>query len=391
MPADRPAPHGRGAAGNPANRFELICYQRDPDDPVEDSPGPATRFFRDSSRSILAHNDSPDVGFDTSINPYRGCEHGCSYCYARPYHEYLGLSAGLDFETKIFVKEDAPQLLRRELSSPKWQPRVVALSGITDAYQPAERRFQVTRRCLEVLAAFRNPVGIVTKNRLVARDRDILGDLSRDRAAGVWISVTSLDSDLAGRMEPRATHPAGRLAAITELREAGVLVGVLAAPMIPGLNDHELPAILQAAADAGARYAGYITLRLPHGVKGIFRDWLEQHYPDRLEKVLGRIRDMHGGALNDPRFGSRMRGQGEMARQTEALFAAACRRTGLSRSSPGLSIAAFRRPGGTQGLLFGSDMLGQEAAMLTGSASSAGAAAASAKARNSTTPSSTVR
>jgi DNA repair photolyase len=352
MPIDLAAINGRGAADNPANRFEPIFYQRDADDAEEDSPSPQTRFYRDSSRTILAHNDSPDVGFDTSINPYRGCEHGCAYCYARPYHEYLGLSAGLDFETKIFVKEDAPALLRQELSSKKWQPQVVAISGVTDPYQPAERRFRVTRGCLEVLAEFCNPVGIVTKNRLVARDRDILGDLARHRAAAVWLSVTTLDGELARRLEPRATQPEGRLAAITELADAGVLVGVLAAPMIPGLNDHELPAILSAAAAAGARYAGYIMLRLPYGVKGIFDDWLSQHYPERREKVLGRVRDMHGGALNDPRFGARMRGEGEMARQTEALFAAACKRTGLSRDSVGLSAEAFRPPGGKQGFLF---------------------------------------
>jgi DNA repair photolyase len=352
MISDGPAPHGRGAATNPANRFELICYQRDPDDPIEESPSPTTQFFRDGTRTILAHNDSPDIGFDTSINPYRGCEHGCAYCYARPYHEYLGLSAGLDFETKIFVKEDAPELLRRELTSPKWRPRVIALSGVTDPYQPAERRFRLSRRCLEVLAEFRNPVGIVTKNRLVARDRDILADMSAYRAAAVWVSVTTLDAELARRMEPRTTQPPGRLAAIRALAEAGVIVGVLAAPMIPGLNDHELPAILKAAADAGARYAGYIILRLPYGVKELFADWLLRHYPDRHDKVLNRLRDMHGGKLNDPRFGARMRGEGELAAQIDALFAAGCRRAGLSRAFPGLSSDSFRPAGGRQGMLF---------------------------------------
>jgi DNA repair photolyase len=352
MASDRPAPHGRGAASNPANRFELICYQRDPDDPIDESPGPSTHFFRDRTRTILAHNDSPDVGFDTSINPYRGCEHGCAYCYARPYHEYLGLSAGLDFETKIFVKEDAPQLLRRELSSPSWKPQVIGLSGVTDPYQPAERRFRLTRRCLEVLAEFRNPVGIVTKNGLVARDGDVLGELARYRAAMVWLSLTTLDNELARRMEPRATQPRGRLAAMTALADAGVLVGVLTAPVIPGLNDHELPALLRAAADAGARYAGYLMLRLPYGLKELFADWLTRHYPDRGDKVLGRLRDMHGGALNDSRFGARMRGEGEMAAQIEALFGAACRKAGLSRSSPGLSAAAFQPAGGKQGMLF---------------------------------------
>ncbi len=352
MPADRPAPPGRGAAANPANRFELICYQRDPDDPADEPPGPATRFFRDSARTILAHNDSPDVGFDTSINPYRGCEHGCAYCYARPTHEYLGFSAGLDFETKIFVKEDAPRLLHKELSSPRWRPHVIAMSGVTDPYQPAERRFRLTRGCLEVLADFRNPVGIVTKSRLVARDADLLGELARHNASAVWLSLTTLDDELSGRLEPRATRPAGRLAAITALTRAGVPVGVLTAPVIPGLNDHELPALLRAAADAGARYAGYVLLRLPYGLKELFDDWLVRHYPARRDKVLGRVRGLHGGALNDPRFGARMTGEGEMARQIEGLFDAGCRRAGLSRAAPGLSAAAFRRPGGTQALLF---------------------------------------
>ncbi len=352
MALDRPAPHGRGAAANPANRFELICYERNPDEPPDESPGPQTRFYGDSSRTILAHNDSPDVGFDTSINPYRGCEHGCAYCYARPNHEFLGLSAGLDFETKIFVKEDAPALLRRELSSPRWRPRMIALSGVTDPYQPAERSFRLTRRCLEVLAEFRNPVGIVTKNRLVARDRDLLGELARHQAAVVSVSLTTLDPELSRRMEPRATRPAGRLAAVRALADAGVPVSVLTAPVIPGLNDHELPALLRAAADAGARYAGYIFLRLPFGLKELFADWLARNYPDRREKVLGRLREAHGGALNDPRFGMRMRGQGEMARQIEALFDAGCRRAGLGRGWPDLSPAAFRHPGGNQGELF---------------------------------------
>src|SRR6516164_4617246 len=266
MQADQSPPRGRGAADNPANRFEAIHYEIDPDVDESERPAPTTQFLKDTSRSIIATNDSPDVGFSASINPYRGCEHGCAYCYARPTHEYLGFSAGLDFETKIMVKEDAARLLRRELSSPRWRPRAIAMSGVTDPYQPAERRFRLTRRCLEVLAEFRNPVGIVTKNRLVERDRDVLGDLARDRAAAVWLSVTTLDGSLAGKMEPRASQPAGRLAAITALADAGVPVGVLTAPVIPGLNDHELPAILTAARQAGARFAGYTMVRLPLGV-----------------------------------------------------------------------------------------------------------------------------
>jgi DNA repair photolyase len=350
---DEPAPiHGRGASANPPNRFELLRYEPDPDEPPDAGPAPATQFFGDNSRSIIATNDSPDVGFDASINPYRGCEHGCTYCYARPYHEYLGLSSGLDFETKIFVKEDAPELLRRELASPRWQPRTVGISGVTDCYQPIERRLRLTRRCLEVFAEFRNPVTIVTKSHLVARDADLLAELAAHQAAKVLLSVTTLDGDLAGKLEPRATQPAGRLAAIAELTQAGVPAGVLVAPIIPGLTDHEVPAILAAAAEAGASFAGFTVLRLPHAVGQLFEQWLTQHFPDRKDKVLGRVRDLHGGTLDDPRFGLRMRGEGILAETIRNLFTLSCRRAGIPKRSPPLSAAAFRRPGGTQRLLF---------------------------------------
>jgi DNA repair photolyase len=342
---------GRGAATNPANRFELLQYEPDPElEP--DGSTPITQFFRDSSRSVIARNDSPDVGFDASINPYRGCEHGCVYCYARPTHEYLGFSAGLDFETKIMVKEDAPELLRGELSSPHWKPQPLALSGVTDPYQPIERRLHLTRRCLEVLAEFRNPVVIITKNRLVTRDTDLLVELASHRTISVFVSVTTLDPELARTLEPRATAPAGRLAAIEELAKAGVPVGTLIAPIIPGLTDHELPAIAAAVASAGARYAGYVMLRLPYAVTNLFTEWLERHRPASKERVLGRIRDVRNGNLNDPRFGSRMRGEGVLAEQIRALFHLACERAGLNQSRPELSTAAFRRPQGTQRLLF---------------------------------------
>jgi DNA repair photolyase len=343
--------HGRGASANPANRFELIQYEPDPE-AGPDGTAPATQFFRDSSRSIVAYNDSPDVGFDASINPYRGCEHGCVYCYARPTHEYLGFSAGLDFETKIMVKEDAPELLRRELSSPRWKPQPLALSGVTDPYQPIERRLRLTRRCLEVLAEFRNPVVIVTKNRLVTRDTDLLAELASHSAAAVFVSVTTLDADLARELEPRATSPAGRLTAIGELAKAIVPVGTMIAPIIPGLNDHELPAIANAVAAAGARYAGYVMLRLPYAVTDLFAKWLEQHRPASKERILGRIREVRNGNLNDPRFSSRMRGEGVLAEQVRALFLLSCRRAGLNRSRPELSTAGFRRPQGTQLSLF---------------------------------------
>lgn len=344
------ARHGRGSTSNPANRFELIVREPEPGD--EDGPGPRTQFFRDSSRSIIATNDSPDIGFDASINPYRGCENGCAYCYARPFHEYLGFSAGLDFETKILVKEDAPLLLRRELNSPRWKPQLIALSGVTDAYQPIERRLQLTRRCLEVLAEFRNPAGVVTKSRLVCRDVDLLAQLAQWNAASVCLAVTTLDAELARRMEPRATQPAGRLAAIAELAAAGVPVGVLVAPVIPGLTEQEMPAILGAARAAGARFAGFVSLRLPLGVADLFSDWLERHYPDRTERVLGRLREARGGKLNDARFGSRMRAEGVLAQQVRALFLLTCQRLGLKPTFPLLSAAHFRRPGGEQKLLF---------------------------------------
>ncbi|HYV38434.1 MAG TPA: PA0069 family radical SAM protein [Gemmataceae bacterium] len=336
--------HGRGVSDNPTGRFERIAYERDPDVSVEDEVAPATVLLRDTSRTIIATNDSPDVGFDASINPYRGCEHGCSYCYARPYHEYLGMSAGLDFETKILVKEDAPELLRKELLSPKWQPKVLGISGVTDAYQPIERRLRITRRCLEVLTEFRNPVGIVTKNHLVARDADLLTELARFDAALVFVSVTTLDANLSRRMEPRASHPDARLAAVKDLRAAGVPVGVMVAPIIPGLNDHEVPTILQAAAAAGAMFAHYTILRLPHGVADLFEQWLAQHFPDRKDKVLGRIRDMRGGKLNESDFGKRMRGDGILAKAIGDLFAMARQKAGLERMPPKVSTASFRRP-----------------------------------------------
>ena len=249
MQSDSTQLRGRGAAGNPANRFESIHLERDADwDPAED-PAPATKFFRDSTGTIINYNDSPDIGFRASLNPYRGCEHGCIYCYARPTHEYLGFSAGLDFETRIMVKDRAPELLRHELASPKWEPQVIALSGVTDCYQPVERRLKLTRRCLEVLAEFRNPVGIVTKNHLVTRDLDVLGELARHHAVAVFISVTTLDATLTPKLEPRASLPQHRLAAITALRQAGVPVGVMVAPVIPALTDHELPRIVAAAVE----------------------------------------------------------------------------------------------------------------------------------------------
>jgi DNA repair photolyase len=343
---------GRGAGLNPTNRFETISVERDPE-----IPGPeriATELLRDTSRSLITRNDSPDVGFEVSINPYRGCEHGCVYCYARPFHEYLGFSAGLDFESRILVKEDAPEILRKELASPKWKPQTLAMSGVTDAYQPAERKLEITRRCLEVLAEFRNPVAIITKNELVTRDLDHLTALNEHGAVAVYLSITTLDGDLARRMEPRASHPRDRLKAVERLAAAGIPVGVMVAPVVPAITDHEMPKILEAAASAGATSAGYVVLRLPGAVTGLFEDWLERYFPDRKEKVLNRLRDLRGGKLYDPRFGSRMRGEGLFADQIRVTFETFKRRYGLDKPRPELSTAAFRRPGqGVQLGLFG--------------------------------------
>jgi DNA repair photolyase len=336
--------HGRGAASNPKGRFERLDVEPDPDLDPEEAGRPETLYLRDSSRSVISYNTSPDVGFDASLNPYRGCEHGCSYCYARPTHEYLGFSAGLDFETRIMVKEDAAELLRRELAAPRWRPQMLALSGVTDPYQPVERRLEITRRCLEVLLEARNPVGIVTKNHLVTRDADLLAELAHFNAASALISVTTEDAELARRLEPRASHPRRRLEAVAQLAEAGVTAGVLVAPIIPGLNDHEIPSIVARAAAAGATCAGYVILRLPHGVEGLFVDWLERHFPDRKEKVLNRLRDLRGGKLSESRFGHRMRGQGPFADQIRSLFQLSCRKAGIGRHWPALSTEAFRRP-----------------------------------------------
>lgn len=332
----------RGTADNPENRFERIHVEFEPDT-AEDGAG-RPQVFVDASRSILAENDSPDIGFRFSVNPYRGCEHGCVYCYARPSHEYLGWSAGLDFERKILVKRDAPALLRRALAAPRWQPQVIALSGNTDCYQPIERQLGITRRCLEVLAEFRNPVGIVTKNALVARDADLLAELAAVRAAHVYVSVTSLDAEVARRMEPRASRPDLRLDAVARLRAAGVPVAVLVAPVIPGLNDEEIPAILRAAAEAGASAAHWTLLRLPGAVERLFDGWLQEQFPNRRERVWNRIRACRGGRTTDAEFGRRMRGEGVYAEQIAQLFRTSSRRSGLAARLEELSAAAFRRP-----------------------------------------------
>ena len=339
------AVRGRGATLSPVGRFEAL--EAVADEHAEPDPSPdrePTLYLKDGSKSVISRNQSPDVPFDISLNPYRGCEHGCSYCYARPTHEYLGFSAGLDFETRIMVKENAAALLRRELEKPRWEVKTLAMSGVTDPYQPIERKLQITRACLEVLVETRHPVGLITKNPMIARDVDLLGEAARFNTASAALSITTLDPDLSAKMEPRAGHPRRRLDAVAKLRDAGVPVGVMVAPVIPGLNDHELPSIVGAAADAGAQFVGYIMLRLPGAVEPIFSAWLEDHFPDRREKILNRLRSMRDGQLTDGRFGSRMRGKGAFADQVRSMFELARRKHRLDHKREPLSTTAFRRP-----------------------------------------------
>ena len=348
LPQSREPIHGRGASWSPANRFEKLHVDLNDFDVVDVDPDESerpqrkTQFFRDDTKTVITHNNSPDVGFETSLNPYRGCEHGCIYCYARPTHEYLGFSAGLDFESKIMVKTDAPGLLRMELESPRWEAQTLVMSGVTDPYQPVEKKLRITRGCLEVLAKFCNPVAIITKNRLVTRDIDLLRELANCNAVAVNISVTSLDPKLQRVLEPRTTSPQGRLDAIEQLRAANIPVGVMVAPIIPGLTDHEIPKILEACAEAGAQFAGYTIVRLPWAVAPLFEHWLDEHFPDRKEKVLGRIRHLRGNRLNNSQWHRRMTGEGIFAEQIASLFEVGCRRAGIG-ARPRLSTAAFRR------------------------------------------------
>ncbi|MBI1389626.1 MAG: PA0069 family radical SAM protein [bacterium] len=338
-----PPQRGRGAGGNPANRFDRIHVEPWRDD-GEESATPGTAYLRDVSRSIIAYNTSPDILFDASINPYRGCEHGCPYCYARPSHEYFGLGSGIDFESKIFVKENAPELLRRELRSRSWKPQPLALSGVTDCYQPVERSMQLTRRCLKVLLEHRNPCYIVTKNHLITRDVDLLKQMAAYDGVSVFISLSTLSDELSGALEPRASRPRRRLEAIRTLREAGTPVGVLCAPIVPGLNDQEIPAILAEAAKAGAAFTRYILLRLPYAVKDVFVRFLEKRFPTRKDKILHHVQDVRGGALNVSQFGERFRGHGAYAKQIENLFHVSAKKYGLL-GDPAVSADHFRREG----------------------------------------------
>lgn len=354
---------GRGSRRNMPGRFEVATTEAvddgwdtpDGDEPGPDPLRPRTEVREETARSIITRNDSPDVGFSQSVNGYRGCEHGCSYCFARPSHAYLNLSPGLDFETRIFAKTNAPELLRRELSRPGYRPSPIALGINTDAYQPVERRLRLTRRLIEVMLEFGHPFTLITKNALVERDLDLLQPLAEQRLVQVHFSVTTLDPRLAARLEPRAAAPHARLRAMQRLQAAGVPVGVMFAPAIPWVNDHELEAVLEAARAAGAASAGYVLLRLPHEVAPLFRDWLEAHVPDRAARVMAAVRQMHGGRDYRAEFGARMRGQGRYAELLAQRFALARRRFGyLDMRVPQLDCSRFAVPrdASPQGRLF---------------------------------------
>ncbi|MEW6331261.1 MAG: PA0069 family radical SAM protein [Pseudomonadota bacterium] len=341
----RPA-KGRGAVSNPEGRFEKLNRGAYDDGwTAEEEIAPLKTTVRiEQCRTIIAHNDSPDIPFDQSINPYRGCEHGCVYCYARPSHAYAGLSPGLDFETKLFAKTNAAGRLRTELAKPGYRCRPIALGSNTDPYQPIERRYRIMRQILEVLYECEHPLTIVTKSALIERDLDLLAPMARKQLVHAFISVTTLDRSLARRLEPRAAAPVRRLEAIKNLAAAGVPVGVMVAPVIPALNDRDIESILEQARAAGADWAGYVLLRLPHEVKDLFREWLARHEPLRAEHVMSLVQGARGGRDNDPRFGMRMRGTGAVADLIEDRFAVACRRLGFNEVERELDCSCFRPP-----------------------------------------------
>lgn len=340
--------HGSGI--DPPNRFEAVHREIDlehlewDDEYRRGLENRRIEYIFDDSKSVVSENNSPDIPFRYSLNPYRGCAHACPYCYARNTHEYLGYNAGLDFETKILVKQKAPKLFRKFLEKKSWQPQSITFSGVTDCYQPAERQFRLTRQCLEIAWEFRQPVSIVTKNALVVRDLDLLGPMASENLVHVFVSVTTLDADLARVMEPRTSIPPARLRAVTMLAEAGVTVGVMTAPIIPGLNDSEIPEILEAARGAGAKAANYVMLRLPLTVEPVFLEWLQRTQPEQREKIEGRIRKARAGKLSSSAWGERMRGTGEIAEQIKNLFRVFARKHGLDGGLPPLDCSKFRRP-----------------------------------------------
>lgn len=337
---------GRGALSNAAGRFERLTRVEAHDgwDMTEPRSGVETELREERARRIITYNRSPDLPFDRSINPYRGCEHGCVYCFARPSHAYLGLSPGLDFETRLVAKQNAPEVLAQELAARSYRVAPLAIGTNTDPYQPVEKAQKIMRRCLEVLRDFRHPVAIVTKGALIERDIDILGPMARDGLVRVGVSVTTLDDDVARRMEPRVPRPARRLVAIRRLTEAGIPVRLMVSPVVPGLTDHEIEAILTAGRDAGADAASWIMLRLPREVSPLVQEWLHAHQPGRAAKVMARLREMHGGKDYDTRWGHRMRGEGSHARMIGARFKAAARRLGLAEGQTALRCDLFRVP-----------------------------------------------
>ena len=337
---------GRGARVNPGARFDqqAKAYVDDGWETLAEPQKLRTEIFTETPKTIIARNQSPDISFDRSINPYRGCEHGCVYCYARPTHAYMGLSPGLDFESKLFIKPNAAALLREELTATNYQPATIALGANTDPYQPIERDYRLTRSVIEVLQEFSHPFGIVTKSATVLRDLDILTDMAKRGLVKVAVSVTTLDNKLARAMEPRASTPMKRLSALEILSKAGVPTVVMMGPIIPGLNDSEIENILKAARNAGVKEAGYTMLRLPHEVKDIFKDWLEKEYPNRAAKVMSLVKSVRGGAENDPNFGTRMSGQGPYAWTIGRRFQLAAQRLGLNASRVKLRTDLFAKP-----------------------------------------------
>lgn len=339
---------GRGAPSNPDGRFHTRHHEAVDDGwerELEDRPRLATEVRAERARSIISRNRSPDVPFEQSINPYRGCEHGCVYCFARPSHSYLDLSPGLDFETRLFHKENAVELLEEELRRPGYRCRPIVLGINTDAYQPIERELRLTRRLLELLAEYRHPVSILTKGVTILRDLDVLADLARDNLVSVSVSITTLDSDLKRTLEPRTASPSARLRILSSLRGIGIRPGVMVAPVIPAINDHEIEAVLKASAEAGATRAGYVVLRLPHELKGLFREWLATHYPERADHVMSLVRQLHGGRDYDPAWGRRQTGSGQLADLIAGRFRIAQRRHGLDRDDRApLDTGLFRVP-----------------------------------------------
>ncbi len=341
---------GRGAQANLPNRFEKLHIEYLPPEGSQDNENEfydsqiTTVFFKDYSKSVVTKNDSPDLYFDYSFNPYRGCEHGCIYCYARPSHEYLGFSSGIDFETKIMVKENSPALLEEFFNKKNYKPEIIMFSGNTDCYQPIERKLQLTRKCLEVCLKFGNPVSIITKNFLVVRDIDIITELAKKNLVSVMLTITSLDKDLTSKMEPRTSTPERRLKAIEEIAKNKIPVGVMIAPVIPGLNDEEIPEIVREGAICGAVFAGYTILRLPYSVKDLFIDWLNREFPDRVNKILNRIKDIRGGKLNENEFRKRFKGEGEFAEAIRNLFIISCRKNNINLKKIELTTEHFKKP-----------------------------------------------